>query len=88
MKTPAKNPRVINTDRPVKNDGVPRLPNERDDAPDKQSLQPDEKMKQAYQDIENGQVDTDLRGVRGVETIKNGRSKISTPPEKARNEKR
>jgi hypothetical protein len=87
MKTPAKNPRVINTDAPVKNDGVPRLPNERDDAPDKQNTQPPEKMKQAYRDIENGQVDTDLRGERGVETVKGERSRITTPPERARNGK-
>jgi hypothetical protein len=76
MKTSPKMPRVVNTDDPVKNDGKPRLPNERDTAPDVQSLEPRQKIKQAHDDIEHGLVDTDLRGERGLEA---DRKDISLP---------
>ncbi|MGZ3159165.1 MAG: hypothetical protein ACXU7D_08810 [Burkholderiaceae bacterium] len=72
MKDSSKATRVVNTDAPVKNDGKPRQPNDRDTAPDSQSLEPDPQIKQAYDDIERGLVDTDLHGERGVETIKKG----------------
>lgn len=61
----------INTDTTVKNDGVPRQPNDRDESPDSQTAQPQKKMKQAHADIERGLVDTDLHGTPGVEAIKN-----------------
>lgn len=67
MKTSSKTHRTVDTDHPVKNDGKPRLPNERDTAPDVQSLEPTKKMKQAHDDIERGLVDTDLHGERGLE---------------------
>lgn len=74
MKTASKHPSdiplVIDTDAPVKNDGKPRQPNDRDTAPDIQLRAPDKKIKQAYHDIENGLVDTDLREERGVEAVK------------------
>jgi hypothetical protein len=78
-KHPSDIPRVINTDAPVKNDGKPRQPDDRDTAPDIQSLEPDPKIKQAYDDIERGLVDTDLREERGVEAVK---QKISVPHQK------
>ncbi|HEY8101941.1 MAG TPA: hypothetical protein VIF82_14445 [Burkholderiaceae bacterium] len=71
-----KNTRVVNTNAPVKNDSKPRLPNERDTAPDIQSLEPSKKIKQAHDDVERGLVDTDLRKEPGVEATKN---KISLP---------
>lgn len=50
-----------------------RLPHERDESPDaqdaKQDIKPREIMKQAASDLEQGLVDTDLHGVRGVETV-------------------
>jgi len=57
----------INTKDAVKNDGVSRLPHERDQAPDEQSTEPKGIMKQAYEDLEQGMVDTDMHGIRGVE---------------------
>ena len=59
----------INIKEKVKNDGVPRLPHERDEAPDGQTITPDEKIKQAYIDLQKGLVDTDLHGERGVEEV-------------------
>ena len=66
----------MNTDHPVKNDGKPRLPHERDTTPDIQSLEPTKKIKQAHDDIERGLVDTDLRGERVLEA---NRKDISLP---------
>lgn len=48
-------------------DYVPRQPNDRDESPDSQASGPREVIKQAYDDIVQGQVDTDLREQRGVE---------------------
>lgn len=45
----------------------PRLPHERDQSHDEVGHEPREVMKQAQKDIESGQVDTDLHGMRGVE---------------------
>ncbi|QEI05324.1 hypothetical protein FXN63_05315 [Pigmentiphaga aceris] len=45
----------------------PRLPHERDQSHDDVGHEPREVMKQAQKDIESGQVDTDLHGMRGVE---------------------
>ena len=56
-----------------KNDGkeqVPMQPNERDQAPGSTQSgngKPREVIKQAYKDVVQGQVDTDLREQRGVE---------------------
>lgn len=57
----------INTDAKVKNDGVKRLPNERDEAPDGQGNQQRSIMQQAAKDIDSGMVDTDLHNQRGVQ---------------------
>ncbi|HEY5801041.1 MAG TPA: hypothetical protein VIT92_12525 [Burkholderiaceae bacterium] len=59
----------IDTQANVKNDGVPRQPNDRDESPDAQLTAPREIMEQAAQDLAEGQVDTDMRGMRGAETV-------------------
>ena len=76
------NDRKINTDEPVKNDGKPRLPHERDESPEGKDTAPREDMKQAASDLERGLVDTDLHGVRGVEKVV-----PAAPPEKTPGEK-
>ena len=47
----------------------PLLPHERDEKPDMQPTAPTKIMKQAYQDLQRGLVDTDLHGQRGVENV-------------------
>ena len=59
--------RKINTDAQVKNDGVKRLPHERDESPDGHDKEPRGVMKQAADDLAQGLVDTDMHGMRGVE---------------------
>lgn len=61
--------RKINTQQPVKNDGEKRLPHERDESPDAQDMTPRPDMQQAASDLEQGLVDTDLHGERGVEKV-------------------
>ena len=70
--------RKINTDEKVQNDGVDRLPHERDESPDAQNVQPRDIMKQAASDLEQGLVDTDRRAQPGVEKVK------PAPPGQAR----
>ena len=55
-------------DQASKNDSM-RLPHERDATPDAQGIEPREIMKQAASDLEQGLVDTDLHGIRGVEKV-------------------
>jgi hypothetical protein len=62
-------PFQVKTKRPVKEDVIPRLPHERDESDDSQASGPRDDMKQAYKDISEGQVDTDLREGRGVEEV-------------------
>ncbi|MBC7860011.1 MAG: hypothetical protein H7Z39_14840 [Burkholderiaceae bacterium] len=74
MDKPSKNSGLgadfdINTEEPVKNDGVKRLPHERDESPDAQTITPRDVMRQAASDLEQGLVDTDLHGERGVEKV-------------------
>lgn len=53
----------VRTGRPVKKTAIPRQPHERDESADSQeSGVPHEDMEQAYVDLKNGLVDTDLRG--------------------------
>lgn len=59
--------RRINTEEKIENDGVKRMPHERDESPDGQDMEPRGVMKQAAADLEQGLVDTDLHGERGVE---------------------
>ncbi len=57
----------INTDAKVKDDGVKRMPHERDEAPDGNGAKPHSIIRQAAADIESGMVDTDLHNQRGVQ---------------------
>jgi hypothetical protein len=59
--------RRINTDDKIRNDGVKRLPHERDESPDGQDKTPRGVMQQAASDLEQGLVDTDLHGERGID---------------------
>ncbi|MGB7196426.1 MAG: hypothetical protein WBD81_23470 [Collimonas pratensis] len=59
----------INIKKPVRNDGVARQPNERDEAPDQHPARPRKIIKQAAKDLKKGLVDTDLHGQRGIEEV-------------------
>ena len=59
--------RKINTDAKIEDDGVKRLPHERDESPDGIDTEPRGVMKQAADDLAQGLVDTDLHGMRGIE---------------------
>ncbi len=59
--------RKLNIDARIDNDGAKRLPHERDQGPDHQDQAPRGVMRQAASDLEQGLVDTDLHGERGVE---------------------
>lgn len=58
----------VKTTQPV-DKNKPRMPHERDESHDSQTSGPRDDMKQAYDDIQHGLVDTDLRGQRGVEEV-------------------
>lgn len=58
---------AVDTRAKVKNDGAPRLPSERDESPDDQRGVQRDDIAQAASDLEQGLVDTDLHGLRGVE---------------------
>ena len=60
--------RQVKTSSPTSPDTAPRLPHERDESADSQSSPSRDRIKQAAKDLEDGQVDTDLRnGGGGVE---------------------
>ena len=59
--------RRINTDAKIRDDGVKRLPHERDESPDGHDKEPRGVMKQAADDLAQGLVDTDMHGMRGIE---------------------
>lgn len=59
-------------------DGEGRLPHERDQSPD-HGGKPRDVMKQAASDLEQGLVDTDLHGERGVEKVKPAKPQEATP---------
>ena len=59
----------VKTGRPTREDATPRLPHERDESDDSQESGVRKDMQQAYEDIKRGLLDTDLRGVRGVEEV-------------------
>ncbi|WP_147375818.1 hypothetical protein [Noviherbaspirillum cavernae] len=61
----------VKTGPPLREDATPRLPNERDESADSQSSGPRRKIRQAYDDLMSGQVDTDLRAERGVDAVVN-----------------
>lgn len=70
----------VKTKRPVKENATPRMPHERDESDDSQESPPRDDMRQAYIDLQEGQVDTDLRNTSGVDEVVNSRP--GTPPEK------
>lgn len=64
----------VKTTPPTRNESTPRLPHERDESHDSQASQPGparDDIKQAYKDLMEGQVDTDLREGRGVDAVVN-----------------
>jgi hypothetical protein len=64
----------VKTSPPTRKQSTPRLPHERDESDDSQASQPGpprDDIKQAYRDLQNGQVDTDLRESRGVDAVVN-----------------
>lgn len=64
----------VKTAPPSRKESTPRLPHERDESHDSQATKsgpPRDDMKQAYQDLMDGQVDTDLRETRGVDAVVN-----------------
>jgi hypothetical protein len=64
----------VKTTSPSRKESTPRLPHERDESHDSQASQPGplrDDMKQAYKDLMDGQVDTDLRETRGVDAVVN-----------------
>lgn len=72
MKTALKQHQV-KTKRPVKKGATPRLPHERDESDDSQESVVRDDIRQAYLDLQNGQVDTDLRETGGVDEVVNKR---------------
>jgi len=59
-----------------RNNGM-SLPHELDQMPDSQPAKPQPIMRQAYDDLQRGLVDTDMHGERGVEELLKGTLKIS-----------
>lgn len=57
----------INTDAKVKDDGVKRMPHERDESPNGQGNKQHSIIQQAAKDIDSGMVDTDLHNQPGVQ---------------------
>lgn len=70
----------IKTQRPYKEGSTPRMPHERDESNDEYTGEVRDDIKQAYKDIESGQVDTDLRETGGLDEAVTGRP--GTPPDK------
>ena len=79
MKTTLKQHQV-STKGPESGRTTPRMPHERDESDDSQGSVPRDDIKQAYDDLMNGQVDTDLRETGGVDEAVNGRP--GTSPDK------
>ena len=79
MKTTLKQHQV-STKGPAGKHVTPRLPHERDESDDSQGSVVRDDMRQAYIDLQNGQVDTDLRETGGVDEVVNDRP--GTSPDK------
>jgi hypothetical protein len=71
-------PFQVRTGKPAREDAIPRQPHERDESEDSQESGPRDVIRQAFIDVTNGQVDTDLREQRGVEEV------VKAQPEKSR----
>lgn len=70
----------VRTGRPDDERDEMRMPHERDESEDSQASDVREVVKQAYKDVNDGLVDTDLRATGGVDEVVNDRP--GTPPEK------
>lgn len=70
----------VRTGRPEDDEQDFRMPHERDESEDSQESEPREVMKRAYDDLKEGQMDTDLRETGGVDEVVNDRP--GTPPER------
>ncbi|HVL76733.1 MAG TPA: hypothetical protein VM406_12020 [Noviherbaspirillum sp.] len=70
----------VRTGRPIHEDEAMRMPHERDESEDSQESEPRKVIKRAYDDLMEGQVDTDLRETGGLDAAVNERPGI--PPEK------
>lgn len=79
MKTTLKQHQV-STKGPESKRVTPRMPHERDESDDSQGSVVRDDMRQAYIDLQNGQVDTDLRETGGVDEVVNDRP--GTSPDK------
>lgn len=72
MMTTQGKDRKVNTKNKVENkDKENRLPHERDESPDSSATTsgPRDVIEQAAKDLQKGLVDTDMRGLRGVEKV-------------------
>lgn len=56
--------------KPDEKDPSPRLPHEMDQSFDQQGGKPRKEIKRALDDIQEGQLDTDRRGMPGVEEVR------------------
>lgn len=84
---PTLKQRQVSTQRPATPEAAPRLPHERDESDDSQAAGgPREDMQQAFEDLEQGLVDTDLRGSMGVDPATRARHNTTapTPPDAER----
>ncbi|RZI45053.1 hypothetical protein EGT07_04215 [Herbaspirillum sp. HC18] len=52
---------------------TPRLPHERDESDESQESAVRDVMRQAHEDLQSGQVDTDLHNIGGVDEVVNDR---------------
>ncbi|QJD90068.1 hypothetical protein HH213_08140 [Duganella dendranthematis] len=57
----------VNTDAKTQNDGVKRMPHERDESPEGQGNKQHTIIEQAAKDIDSGMVDTDLHNQPGLQ---------------------
>jgi hypothetical protein len=79
--TPNEKDRQVNTDVEVGQTAGKRLPHERDESPQGVEHQaPRTRIQQAAQDIEQGLVDTDLRGTRGIQKAPPGNGDAEAKP--------
>jgi hypothetical protein len=78
MKTAMKQHQVKTSDRHAS--PTPRLPHERDESDQIEEDTPRDDIKQAFKDLQAGQVDTDLRNTGGVDEAVNNRP--GTSPDK------
>jgi hypothetical protein len=77
---PNSKDRKVNTQDPVDRSGGKRLPHERDESPQGETQQKTRSViRQAAEDIEQGLVDTDLRGKPGLQKPQAGSESKAHP---------